>query len=100
MGRPVLSVVVVVFDMVREAPRTLRTLSPACQADIGAGDYEVIVVDALAMLTGETAAAPPSDVERLETELATARAALEAVTSSRSWRYTAMARRLRGALGR
>jgi hypothetical protein len=54
--------------------------------------------DALAMLTGETVA-PTSDVARLESELETARAALDAVTSSRSWRYTALLRRLRGALG-
>lgn len=55
--------------------------------------------DAIAMLTGETNAPSRVDVERLAAELATARAALEAVESSRSWRYTATARRLRRALG-
>jgi hypothetical protein len=40
-----LSVVVVVHDMARELPRTLRSLSPERQIGIGAGDYEVIVVD-------------------------------------------------------
>lgn len=40
-----LSVVVVAFDMARELPRTLRTLSPSFQRDIGQDDYEVIVVD-------------------------------------------------------
>ena len=40
-----LSVVVVVHDMARELPRTLRSLSPHCQDGIGADDYEVIVVD-------------------------------------------------------
>ena len=40
-----LSVVVVVHDMARELPRTLRSLSPAHQRGIAADDYEVIVVD-------------------------------------------------------
>jgi hypothetical protein len=40
-----LSVVVVVFDMQRELPRTLRTLDPRFQRGIAADDYEVIVVD-------------------------------------------------------
>jgi hypothetical protein len=40
-----LSVVVVVHNMARELPRTLRSLSPDCQDGIGADDYEVIVVD-------------------------------------------------------
>lgn len=42
---PSLSIVVVVYDMVREFPRTLRTLAPDYQQGIDAGDYEVIVVD-------------------------------------------------------
>ena len=45
MSRARLSVVVVAFDMARELPRTLWSLSPACQRDIGADEYEVIVVD-------------------------------------------------------
>ncbi|MEO6629698.1 MAG: glycosyltransferase family A protein, partial [Aquihabitans sp.] len=40
-----LSIIVVVYDMARELPRTLRTLSPGHQRGIGADDYEVIVVD-------------------------------------------------------
>lgn len=44
-GEPSLSVVVVVYDMARELPRTLRSLSPEYQQGIGADDYEVIVVD-------------------------------------------------------
>jgi glycosyltransferase involved in cell wall biosynthesis len=40
-----LSVVVVAYDMARELPRTLRSLSPARQRSIGASEYEVIVVD-------------------------------------------------------
>lgn len=44
-GRPSLSVVVVVYNMPRQAPRTLYSLSSAYQRDIAAEDYEVIVVD-------------------------------------------------------
>ena len=43
--RPVVSVVVVVYNMAREAPRTLYSLSAAYQRDIAPEDYEVIVVD-------------------------------------------------------
>ena len=42
---PAMTVVVVAFDMARELPRTLRSLSPSFQRDIGFDDYEVIVVD-------------------------------------------------------
>ena len=42
---PSLSVVVVAYDMERELPRTLRTLTPHYQRGVEAGDYEVIVVD-------------------------------------------------------
>jgi len=42
---PKLSVIVIVHDMEREAPRTLLSLSAAYQRDIAADDYEVIVVD-------------------------------------------------------
>lgn len=44
-SRPAVSVVVVAYDMARELPRTLRTLSPAYQRAVDGGDYEVIVVD-------------------------------------------------------
>jgi glycosyltransferase involved in cell wall biosynthesis len=43
--KPDLSVVVVIHNMAREAPRTLYSLSAAHQRRIIAGDYEVIVVD-------------------------------------------------------
>lgn len=43
--RPVLSVVVVFYDMRREAERTLYSLTPAYQHDVTARDYEVIAVD-------------------------------------------------------
>lgn len=45
VGRPELSIVLVIYNMAREAPRTLYSLSALYQRDIAAGDYEVIVVD-------------------------------------------------------
>jgi len=42
---PFLSVVVVVYNIAREAPRTLYSLSAEYQRHIAAEDYEVIVVD-------------------------------------------------------
>jgi hypothetical protein len=42
---PSLTVVVVVYDMARELPRTLRSLSPAHQQGVWADDYEIVVVD-------------------------------------------------------
>ena len=36
---------VVAYDMARELPRTLRTLSPGHQRGLAADDYEVVVVD-------------------------------------------------------
>lgn len=43
--RPALSLVVVVYDMTREAPRTLRSLATPYQRGISPQDYEVIVMD-------------------------------------------------------
>ncbi|MBI2994960.1 MAG: sulfotransferase [Gammaproteobacteria bacterium] len=43
--RPRLSVIVIVYDMAREAPRTLQSLSPDFQINVNPSDYEVIVVD-------------------------------------------------------
>src|SRR3954454_18459403 len=43
--KPRLSIVVVVYNMAREAPRTLFSLSARYQRHIDADDYEVIVVD-------------------------------------------------------
>ena len=45
MSPPRVSLVVIAHNMARELPRTLQSLSPAYQRDIGADDYEVIVVD-------------------------------------------------------
>ena len=45
LRQPEVSVVVVVHNMVREAPRTLYSLSAAYQRHIAADEYEVIVVD-------------------------------------------------------
>jgi glycosyltransferase involved in cell wall biosynthesis len=43
--RPKATLVVAAYNMARELPRTVRSLSPAMQAGVGAGDYEIIVVD-------------------------------------------------------
>jgi Glycosyl transferase family 2 len=45
MTEPSLSIIVVSFDMPRELPRTITSLSPHLQRDIAAADYEIIVVD-------------------------------------------------------
>ena len=44
-SKPAVSVVVVVYNMAREAPRTLHSLSASYQRHIDPDDYEVIVVD-------------------------------------------------------
>lgn len=43
--RPRLSVIVCIYDMPREAPRTILSAAAPYQRDIADGDYEVIVVD-------------------------------------------------------
>jgi len=45
MAEPSLSVVVVAYDMAREIPRTIRSLSPLMQRGIPADAYEIILVD-------------------------------------------------------
>jgi len=42
---PKISVVVVAYDMPREIPRTIRSLSPPLQRNIAPEDYEILVVD-------------------------------------------------------
>jgi glycosyltransferase involved in cell wall biosynthesis len=42
---PKISVVVISYNMTRELPRTIRTLSPHMQIGIDAAEYEIIVVD-------------------------------------------------------
>jgi hypothetical protein len=44
-GSPRLSVVVIAYEMQRELPRTIRSLSPAMQLGVKGDDYELIVVD-------------------------------------------------------
>ncbi len=53
-----LSVVVIVHNMYREAPRTLHSLSPAYQQNVSARDYEVVIVD-----NGSTLPLPPEVLE-------------------------------------
>jgi glycosyltransferase involved in cell wall biosynthesis len=55
---PSVSVVVVVYNMAREAPRTLLSLSAGYQQHIEADDYEVIVVD--------NGSDPPFDSKEIE----------------------------------
>ena len=45
MARRPLSVVVVAYNMARELPRTIRSLSPDMQRGVRREDYEIIVVD-------------------------------------------------------
>lgn len=45
LSKPKISVVVVIYDMAREATRTLQSLSKDYQLGIGEDDYEVIIVD-------------------------------------------------------
>lgn len=54
---PQLSIIVVVYNMRREAPRTLYSLSPAYQLGVDGADYEVIVVE-----NGSTEPLAPEDV--------------------------------------
>lgn len=94
MTLPKLSVVVIAYNMSRELPRTLQTLSPAYQHDIAAEDYEVIVVDNGSTDPLNEAAcralcsnarlhvvsdAPPSPVDAINHGLAMARGALVGV---------------------
>ncbi len=45
MDRPILSIIVVFYNMTREAPRTLYTLSSKYQRGTNSDEYEVIIVD-------------------------------------------------------
>lgn len=91
---PKLSVVVVAYNMARELPRTLQTLSASYQRDIAATDYEVIVVDNGSTAPADEALcrrlcpnavfhvlvdAPPSPVAAINHGLAQARGALVGV---------------------
>lgn len=57
-SRPEISVVVVVYEIPREAPRTLLSLSASYQRHIDPDDYEVIVVD--------NGSSPPIDSKMIE----------------------------------
>lgn len=45
MNNPILSIIVVTYNMQREVPRTLYTLSIAYQTNVFPNEYEVLVVD-------------------------------------------------------
>lgn len=55
---PRLSVSVVAYEMKRELPRTIRSLSPAMQRGIDPADYEIVVID-----NGSPEAIGPRDLE-------------------------------------
>jgi len=57
---PKLSVIVIGYNMARELPRTIRSLSPAMQRDIEPGDYEVILID-----NGSTQTCDEDELRRL-----------------------------------
>ncbi|MDQ3545531.1 MAG: glycosyltransferase family 2 protein [Verrucomicrobiota bacterium] len=57
---PKLSVIVIVHDMRREAPRTLFSLSPGYQRGDAVEDYEVLVIE-----NGSSAPLQPDEVERI-----------------------------------
>jgi glycosyltransferase involved in cell wall biosynthesis len=44
-ARPKLSVIICIYNMVREAPRTILSAAVPYQKDVSPGDYEVILVD-------------------------------------------------------
>lgn len=45
MNQPILSIIVVFYNMKREAPRTLYTLSTKYQQEVNCSQYEVIAID-------------------------------------------------------
>ncbi|HPB76745.1 MAG TPA: glycosyltransferase family A protein [Chromatiaceae bacterium] len=45
MSQPLVSVIIAAYNMARELPRTLRSLTPPQQRGIPAADYELIVID-------------------------------------------------------
>jgi glycosyltransferase involved in cell wall biosynthesis/predicted O-methyltransferase YrrM len=57
---PKLSVIVVGYNMARELPRTIRSLSPAMQRGIDPRDYEVILID-----NGSTQPADEAELSRI-----------------------------------
>lgn len=59
-----LSIVVIAYNMARELPRTIRSLSPSCQRGIAEEDYEIIVVD-----NGSTAPFDEPELARLASNL-------------------------------
>lgn len=45
MDRPILSIIVIFYNMKREAPRTLYTLSSKYQQDVDCNQYEIFAID-------------------------------------------------------
>ena len=59
MNAPELSLIVVSYNMARELPRTIRTLSSSMQLEISPNEYELIVVD-----NGSTQPFPETECRR------------------------------------
>ena len=68
MSNPRLSVIVIGYNMARELPRTIRSLSATLQRDVGEDDYEVIVID-----NGSTQAFELEQLQRLGNNISTRR---------------------------
>jgi glycosyltransferase involved in cell wall biosynthesis len=68
MSTPRLSVIVISYNMARELPRTVRSLTAALQRDIGEDDYEIIVID-----NGSTQAFEAEPLQRLGGNVSTHR---------------------------
>ena len=68
MSNPRLSVIVIGYNMARELPRTIRSLSATLQRDVGEDDYEVLVID-----NGSTQAFELEQLQRLGNNISTRR---------------------------
>lgn len=64
MGRFKLTVLIVVFDMPREAPRTIVSALPPYQKGVGTDDYEILILD-----NGSNLPLPDQYVRRLPTNV-------------------------------
>lgn len=68
MGAPLASLVVISYEMARELPRTLLSLSPGYQRGCLADEYEIVVVD-----NGSRSPPEPGDFTHLHADLSVVR---------------------------
>ena len=64
MPQPAVSIVVVAFNMVREIPRTLLSLSLSMQREVQRQDYEIILVD-----NGSSDPIRPEDFSKIDASI-------------------------------